>query len=148
VAQVEALRGRGVQLVSTAQDQSDSPPPARDPGAALLLVLAEHGRSHGRHGPDAEHELARAARRWLESGSFDGLVISGGETAGAICVELEATGLWLSRELEPGIPLGSLSGGDWDGLPVATKAGGFGQPETLSSMAAALTRKMTPRADQ
>ena len=44
---------------------------------------------------------------------------------------LEAGALWLTGQLEPGLALGRLAGGPFDGLTVMTKAGGFGDAETL-----------------
>jgi uncharacterized protein YgbK (DUF1537 family) len=37
----------------------------------------------------------------------------------------------LRGEIEPGLPWGQLVGGQAAGLPVATKAGGFGTPEAF-----------------
>jgi uncharacterized protein YgbK (DUF1537 family) len=37
----------------------------------------------------------------------------------------------LEREIAPGIPRGSISGGLFDGLPIVTKSGGFGKPGAL-----------------
>jgi uncharacterized protein YgbK (DUF1537 family) len=37
----------------------------------------------------------------------------------------------LSGELSPGVPIGHLVSGLWDQVLVVTKAGGFGNPNTL-----------------
>lgn len=55
-----------------------------------------------------------------------GLVIAGGDTALNICNALGVTGISLVVELLDGIPLGNLYGKQYIGLPVVTKAGGFG----------------------
>lgn len=60
-----------------------------------------------------------------------GLILTGGDTAIAVCRALSADGLRLVAELEPGIPLGAIAGGDADGLPVVTKAGAFGSADTF-----------------
>jgi len=60
-----------------------------------------------------------------------GLVLCGGDTARMACGALGAGGIKLAREIAPGIPWGTLLGGSFDGMPVATKAGGFGQPDAL-----------------
>mgnify|MGYP000476463367 CR=1 FL=1 len=52
----------------------------------------------------------------------------------AIARSAVATGsraLWLQGEIEPGIAVGRLLGGRWPGLPVMTKAGGFGTDQSL-----------------
>ncbi len=64
-----------------------------------------------------------------------GLVLSGGDTARMVCRALGARGIRLEREIAPGIPWGTLIGGKFDGMPVATKAGGFGQSDALIRMA-------------
>ena len=59
------------------------------------------------------------------------LFLTGGETAISICRALGATGMEVCRELVPGIPLGKLVGGPFQGLPVITKAGAFGDTEAI-----------------
>ena len=60
------------------------------------------------------------------------LVLTGGDTARAVCGAIGVQALEISREVAPGIPVSLLQGGRWDGLPVVTKAGGFGDSETLA----------------
>jgi uncharacterized protein YgbK (DUF1537 family) len=55
-----------------------------------------------------------------------GLVLTGGETARAVCDRVGVTAIELIREIEPGVPLGRA--GD---LNLVTKAGAFGDPGTL-----------------
>jgi D-threonate/D-erythronate kinase len=57
------------------------------------------------------------------------LVATGGETARALLVPLGAHGLRLLCEVEPGIPLSVALGRR--PIPVMTKAGAFGSPESL-----------------
>lgn len=75
--------------------------------------------------------LAEATRRRLEREVPGTLLLTGGETAYAVCRALGASGIALGGELEPGLAVGVLLGGPFDGLSVVTKAGGFGDPETL-----------------
>jgi len=60
-----------------------------------------------------------------------GLVLSGGETAQAVCSLAGVTAICLGGEFVTGLPHGTLLGGWFDGWPVATKAGGFGEPGAL-----------------
>jgi uncharacterized protein YgbK (DUF1537 family) len=60
---------------------------------------------------------------------FDTLVLTGGETAVGVARRLGAVGIRLEEEVEPGIPTGSLIGPS--PYRVVTKAGGFGEPDTL-----------------
>jgi len=62
------------------------------------------------------------------------LVLSGGDTALAVCRALGVQGIRSLREILPGIPLGTLIGGCCDGLPVVTKAGGFGAVDALAAI--------------
>jgi D-threonate/D-erythronate kinase len=59
------------------------------------------------------------------------LVIVGGETASSLCDRLGVEAVEVLGEVEPGIPWGRLVGGRLDGMPIITKAGGFGTRNTL-----------------
>lgn len=59
------------------------------------------------------------------------LVASGGETARMVLERWGITTLRLIRELETGLPLSVTETWGIPPLPVVTKAGGFGNPETL-----------------
>jgi 4-hydroxythreonine-4-phosphate dehydrogenase len=56
-----------------------------------------------------------------------GVIATGGETARAVLLAAGVSSLRLGREVEPGIPLSYAA----DGLRVITKAGAFGNAETL-----------------
>jgi uncharacterized protein YgbK (DUF1537 family) len=73
--------------------------------------------------------LAEVVAGLSEEGLFDALVLTGGETAVGVSRRLGAVGIRLKREMEPGIPTGSLIGPS--PYRVVTKAGGFGEPDTL-----------------
>jgi uncharacterized protein YgbK (DUF1537 family) len=60
-----------------------------------------------------------------------GLILTGGDTARAVCRELGATGIELLGEVEAGVPLGRLVGDTCAGVLVVTKAGAFGSELTL-----------------
>ena len=57
------------------------------------------------------------------------IVATGGETACAVLARLGVTGIRLIDEVEPGVPLGLTLGAR--SFPVVTKAGAFGDAETL-----------------
>jgi uncharacterized protein YgbK (DUF1537 family) len=63
------------------------------------------------------------------------LLLSGGDTASAVCRALDVRRIELRGEIVPGIPWGLLRGGPLDGTPVATKSGGFGGPAALMAVA-------------
>jgi len=58
-------------------------------------------------------------------------VATGGETAALLLQAMGATALEIDRELLPGIPLCRIADGDWAGMPLVTKAGGFGERNAL-----------------
>ncbi|HBT47617.1 MAG TPA: Hrp-dependent type III effector protein [Peptococcaceae bacterium] len=119
-----------------------------EPVSLLVVAVDSLGREEG-SGPAPSEEgsplskavaecLAEITRRLVAGRRVCSLVITGGDTAVHICRALGAKGIDLMRELLPGIPLGKLLGGVGDGLPVVTKAGGFGPPEAFVRVAAHL----------
>jgi uncharacterized protein YgbK (DUF1537 family) len=107
----------------------------RDPRASAPDLVAA-ARARNLELGDASGRLMRALARATEQGMDAvgpaALVLTGGDTARAVCGELGAHALDVNREIAPGVPLCQLQGGRWDGLPVVTKAGGFGELETLA----------------
>lgn len=84
--------------------------------------------------------LARCVRDTLNEGDFDGLMVFGGDTLYAI---LRALGIQLVGalgELLPGIPLARARWGE-ERLTLITKAGGFGPPDQLRLIRAALEKQ-------
>jgi uncharacterized protein YgbK (DUF1537 family) len=78
-------------------------------------------------------QLGRAVRALAIGGRPGGLVLTGGDIAARVCSALAATTLWLRGEVRPGIAWGLLLDGDLPGLPVVTKAGGFGADDALEA---------------
>lgn len=70
-------------------------------------------------------------REVLEKVTVSGIYMTGGDTAIAIINQLEASGASILKEVETGVVLSKLSGGQWDQLHVITKAGAFGNKQTL-----------------
>jgi len=60
---------------------------------------------------------------------ISGFVLTGGDTAKAVCQHIHVHGMKLMKEVETGIPMGVLIG-EYE-LPTITKAGAFGSKETL-----------------
>ncbi len=88
--------------------------------------------------------MAEAARRILSSCRFGGLFLSGGDIAVEVCQRLSATAVSVVGEVEPGVPAGELLGGDFQGIRVVTKAGGFGTGEALVKAILYLERGALP----
>ncbi|GGR58443.1 four-carbon acid sugar kinase family protein [Streptomyces roseolus] len=97
---------------------------------------------HERRADPAElpRELAASVAALAARAPFDGLVLTGGETAEAVLRALGAHGIDLHDEPEPGIARGTLAGpAGVPRVPVVVKAGGFGDDRTLLRLHALLT---------
>jgi uncharacterized protein YgbK (DUF1537 family) len=62
------------------------------------------------------------------------LILTGGDTAQSVINILGAEGVEIEGELLEGIVKGHLIGGEWGGLTVITKAGGFGKEDALKKI--------------
>ncbi|MFJ5712395.1 four-carbon acid sugar kinase family protein [Streptomyces sp. NPDC093105] len=117
---------------------SDTADPLR---AADTPVRVLH-TPHERRAEPAEltRRLAESVAALADRAPFDGLVLTGGETAEAVLRALGAHGIDLHDEPEPGIARGTLAGpAGLAPVPVVIKAGGFGDDRTLLRLHALLT---------
>ncbi|WP_028921251.1 four-carbon acid sugar kinase family protein [Pseudonocardia acaciae] len=93
-------------------------------------------------------EAARAAARVVEDGArhdmvCGGIVVGGGATGSALMDALEVGELVADGEVAPLCPHATVAAGRWTGLPVITKGGLVGGPETLTRLVEAVTKEMT-----
>ena len=88
--------------------------------------------------------LAAAAVSEISSSSAtlppSGLVLAGGATARAVLSSLGVTELRVLGEVESAVPLLSVVGGAYDGMPVITKAGALGSDQALVNSVLAAQR--------
>ncbi len=115
VAARSIKRGRSTALLLTSQ--TVGPGAGR---AALLSVARDR----------LVAELGAITSAVIGAGA-NALVLLGGDTALGTLKAIDATGIVLQDEPLPGIPAGIIHGGAMDGAPVVTKAGAFGDEETL-----------------
>lgn len=104
------------------------------PDRAWVERTLDLGRERGLGGNVIRKRVARALASAAHAGIEDaaGLFVTGGDVAMAVFDTLDVRALSLSgAEVEAGIPVSRLDGGIADGLPVVTKAGGFGGRETV-----------------
>jgi len=104
-------------------------------GRALVLRI----RSLPSASPTSDLKRAAAglgglALEIIRAGPVDGLFLSGGETADAVRRAAGGEAIELQQEILPGLVLGRWLGGVADGLPVVTKAGAFGDKQTLVAL--------------
>lgn len=113
---------------------------ALDKGCELVLFTPQRKyRSSSTMGPQEERRivteidrfLSVVVRKIMERQTVSGLILTGGSISSAVISGLEAIGMEVKGQLAPLIPLGILKGGPFDGLPVITKAGGFGEEDVL-----------------
>ncbi len=81
---------------------------------------------------------------WHPLSSFSGIVLTGGDTAAMFLHLLDASAITPVGEILPGVPWGFIVGGSADGIPVITKSGGFGPPETLFQCIKSLQHRPGP----
>lgn len=144
-AQIAALQAAGAQtwappldsMADEARWQAWSAPLlqalARDglPAASTLLLLAPAGQ-HETVDPDlVAQRLGALAAQAIGTAGAAGVVATGGDGARQVLTALGANGIALVDEVTGGVPLGTLIGGRSAGLPVVTKAGGFGAEDVL-----------------
>lgn len=111
---------------------------ALESGCDCLVTLepAPGRRDHGRSGTQRLANVTAQA-----AALAGGLALTGGETARAVLQAISAGGVTLQRELAPGIALG------WTdppaSMPVALKAGGFGDQDALVTCRRAMRNSRT-----
>jgi uncharacterized protein YgbK (DUF1537 family) len=76
-------------------------------------------------------ELSELTGKIIASTQIGALVLCGGETAQSVLSRLEVKAIDIQGEIKAGFPCGILIGGIGNGLPILSKAGGFGDRETL-----------------
>lgn len=136
-----------------------------------LLLLAPEGRLQGLDADAVAMRLGELAGRLIERGltadaaqtvgkgetshtpidlvasalknrrNVAGVVATGGDGARAVLHALQAGGIALVDEVTGGVPLGTLTGGPAAGLPIVTKAGGFGTDDVLIRAARAVRER-------
>ncbi len=79
-------------------------------------------------------QLGQVVASLVVQHAIGGLIIIGGDTAHAILTAIDARGIVLAAEPQPGVPVGTISGGTLDVVTIATKAGAFGDEQTLVNL--------------
>jgi uncharacterized protein YgbK (DUF1537 family) len=100
-------------------------------GLEILAPPSDRGADDVARRREMAARLGDAARARVERARPGAVLLTGGETAIAVLRALGASALRLAGELEPGLAVGTLAGGPLEGLVVMTKAGGFGDADTL-----------------
>jgi uncharacterized protein YgbK (DUF1537 family) len=96
---------------------------------ALTATNATYVRNLG---PTLLQALGTAAAQLAAETALAGMMVTGGDAALAVCQALETSALSLVGEVASGIPLARLEDGPHRGMPLVTKAGGFGQASAIA----------------
>ncbi|UKF30272.1 four-carbon acid sugar kinase family protein [Clavibacter phaseoli] len=132
---LDDLVGRGADEI-LADAQGDGPAPA------VTIVLAPERAavpSSDAPGSPTTAErvatgLALLAEGVIARREASALVLMGGEGARAVLSRQGADAIRVRDAIREGIPVGVIEGGRLHGLPVVTKAGGFGSPSALTDI--------------
>jgi uncharacterized protein YgbK (DUF1537 family) len=87
--------------------------------------------------------LGTIVGRVLSTAPVQGLFLSGGDVARAVCGEDGIQGLRILGDLQPGVIVGEAVGQNNPGLRVVTKAGGFGNEDAMIQAARYLAGENT-----
>ena len=100
------------------------------------------------HTPDAAATQAavRAGAPAMKPGAGQALMVIGGDTLSAMLAAVGAVSLDCLGEVGAGLPLSRIHGGDFDGVEVITKSGGFGGPRLLIELVEAGRKAETAEA--
>ncbi len=83
--------------------------------------------------------LGTIVNRVLDAAPVQGLFLSGGDVARAVCGDDSIQALRILGDLQPGVIVGEVVGQNHSGLRVVTKAGGFGNEDAMVQAARYLT---------
>lgn len=111
------------------------------PPADVIMLLAPEGRLAGLDSDTVAERLGGLAGELVHRCTASGVVATGGDGASAVLAALQASGIALVDEVTGGVPLGTLTGGVAAGLPIVTKAGGFGEHDVLIRAAQAIRQR-------
>jgi uncharacterized protein YgbK (DUF1537 family) len=145
--QIELASDRGVAVLSpNSQDMK-----AIQPVLSLLsqgrdvILTSDKLAAPQQTDQEIAQSLGRISKVISEKVALGGIALTGGDTAMAVLQSLDCDTLRLNGEIEPGIPWGELLAGSQSGLPVATKAGGFGSDQSLTNAIAHLKKNQIRR---
>lgn len=124
----------GKNIVLASGYQSDAVQETQNTGFKLGMSAIEVGEAVAR-------VLGHIGASVLRRQEVACVVLTGGDTAAAVCRELGVAGIQVIEELAPGIPLGEMRTPEGKVLKVITKAGAFGSPDVLLKIAKRIRRR-------
>ena len=125
---------RGKNVVLASGYQSESVEQTQSAGAKLGMSSVEISEA-------VAQILGLIGASVLRQQEVAGIILTGGDTAAAVCRELGVTGIRIIEELAVGIPLGEMQTAEGKILKVITKAGAFGSPDVLLTIAERIRKR-------
>ncbi|MBP2641169.1 MAG: dtnK 2 [Firmicutes bacterium] len=124
----------GKNIVLASGYQSDAVQETQNTGSKLGMSSVEVGEA-------VAGILGRIGASILLQQEVACVVLTGGDTAAAVCRDLGVSGIQVIEELAPGIPLGEMRTTEGIVLKVITKAGAFGSPDVLLKIVKRIRRR-------
>jgi uncharacterized protein YgbK (DUF1537 family) len=104
-------------------------------GAEDAAAATRAGKAAGKSGSEVASKISEGIQHIvadiLSKATIGGLMVTGGTTALKLLEGLSGEGIEVLQEIEPGVPVGYIVGGKFDGMKILTKAGGFGSPDVF-----------------
>ncbi|MFV9567059.1 four-carbon acid sugar kinase family protein [Thermoanaerobacter mathranii] len=129
--EIDRIRKIVLDFMNAAKDVIIASAAEEDAVSEALIAARGKGLSPQDTSEVLAQFLGEVACSIVEAKRPGGLVLTGGDTAIHVVKSLSTAGCRINSELEPGIPELVLIKGSVDGLRVVTKAGAFGNDESI-----------------
>lgn len=133
-----ALLGQGKNIVLASGYHLEAIEKSKEAGA-------KHGMSALEVSEITAQILGETGATILRQQDVAGVILTGGDTASAVCQSLGVTGIRILEEIAPAIPLGKMKIPEGKSFWVITKAGAFGNPDALVKASQKLTTRGLPQ---
>jgi uncharacterized protein YgbK (DUF1537 family) len=137
-AEVKRCVDEAVEALKAGVDVSITSSPKEASAEEFIAHASDHRIKETEAKLFIEEAMGEITSAILDEADVLGLVLTGGATGLMVCQKLGADRASIVEEIEPGIPLLTLS----NGIPAVTKAGGFGVDDSLVQAVQRLRRRM------
>jgi uncharacterized protein YgbK (DUF1537 family) len=128
--------GKAKNAIAKAFDEA-SRSMKENPCSCVVAVDSMFSSTAGAYAEDDEtnaiicEALGVLSEKLMDSFEFPMLLTTGGDTTLAVCRHLGVNAIEPLVEIRPGIPLGRITGGNYNGRFIVTKSGRFGNADSL-----------------
>ncbi|MBW1697213.1 MAG: four-carbon acid sugar kinase family protein [Deltaproteobacteria bacterium] len=130
---LQKLVSQGIDILSKGTDLVIRTCRSADEAEAAKAQGKRTGRKGAEIATVISEGLQQCAGGILRQVKVSGMMVTGGTTAVKLLEAVGAEGIEVNQEIEPGVPLGQIVGGELSGTKILTKAGGFGSPEVFQA---------------